>query len=68
MAIRFGSATVASPNKEPASPNAPSPNKSGSRNAKWRAAHQEQYRAYMRELMRKRRAATKSTKSTKSAK
>ena len=33
-----------------------SSNKSASRNARWRAAHPEQYRAIMRDYTRKRRA------------
>lgn len=53
MAIAFAPKQEASPNKpEPASPNKP---KDWKRNAKWRAANPDAYRAYMAEYMRKRR-------------
>jgi hypothetical protein len=53
MAIAFTPKQEASPNKtEPVSPNKP---KDWKRNAKWRAANPDAYRAYMAEYMRKRR-------------
>ncbi len=47
---------VASPN-QPAEEPQPSPNGQLTRNARWRKAHPEKHRDYMRDYMRKRRAA-----------
>jgi hypothetical protein len=47
---------IASPNAVHASPNA-SPNKTGSRNARWRSKNAAAYREYMRSYMKRKRAA-----------